>query len=104
MHYKTIMLELLEQRPEICEPLRSQRKLLAEVERYSRELKTRHDAWTDELSHSKPGSDPSQIASEAMEMALRDLEVCLSTEYPAVAEKPPLDEAMAFIRARMLSE
>jgi hypothetical protein len=99
MQYKTIILELLQQRPEIHEQLRKSRKLLPTMEQYARELKTSHEAWKETLSHERPGSDQSQIASEALEMALKELEDRLPPEsQPSGNEALSLDAAMAFIR------
>jgi hypothetical protein len=61
MKYKTIILELLQQRPEMLGELRKDRKLLPTLELYARELKTSHEAWKEVLSQAKPGSDPSRI-------------------------------------------
>ncbi len=72
----TIILELLKQRPEIHNQLRSNRMLLSTVERYARELKANHEIWKGRLSQARPGSDESQIASEALEFALKELEDC----------------------------
>ena len=52
------------------------------MEFYARELKTSHEAWKETLVQAKPGSDPSQIASEAMEMAVKELEDRLPTASP----------------------
>jgi len=99
MQYKTIVLELLQQRPEMHEQLRKDRKLLPALEFYAKELKTSHEAWKETLSQTKPGSDPSQITSEAMEMALKELEDRLpSASHPDNNEPLSLDAAMAFIR------
>lgn len=99
MQYKTIILELLQQRPEIHEQLRMSRKLLTTVEYYARELKTSHEAWKETLGQERPGSDQSQIASEAMELALKELEDRLpSASQPNDNDPLPLDAAMAFIR------
>ena len=49
---------------------------------YARELKTSHEAWKETLSQARPGSDPSQIASEALEMALKELEDRLPSASP----------------------
>jgi hypothetical protein len=98
MQYKTIILELLEQRPQMHQELRGSRKLLPALELYARELKEDHEAWKDRLLQAKPGSDPSQIASEAMELALKDLEDCLPSESnPHETEAVSLDQAMAHI-------
>ncbi len=99
MQYKTIVLELLQQRPEMHDQLRKYRKLLPALEFYAKELKTSHEAWKETLSQTKPGSDPSQIASEAMEIALKELEDRFpSASHPVGNEPLSLDAAMAFIR------
>jgi hypothetical protein len=98
MQYKTIILELLQQRPEIHEQLRKDRRLLPTVELYARELKTSHEAWKETLAQERPSSDQSQIASEALEMALKELEDRLpSASHPNDNEPLSLDAAMALI-------
>ncbi len=82
--------------------LRKRRKLLPTLEHYARELKTSHEAWKDLLAQTKPGSDPNQIASEALEMALKELEDRLPYESPPTESEPfSLEVAMAFIRRHM---
>jgi FtsZ-binding cell division protein ZapB len=99
MQYKTIVLQLLEQHPQIRDQLRKTRQMLPTMERYASELKTRHEAWKDRLSQLTPGSDESQIASEALELALKELETRLPSGSPRDdKEALSLDEAMAFIR------
>ena len=98
MHYKTICLELLEQRPAIHELLRRNRIWLPTLERVAQELKTRHDEWKDRLSLAKPHSDRSQIASEALELALKELEDCLPFgSLPDATEPLTVEAAMAFM-------
>lgn len=97
--YKTIVLEMLQQMPEMHEQLRKDRKLLTTMESYARDLKSSHEAWKETLNQERPGSDPSQIASEAMEMALKELEDRLSAGSPPNDnETLSLDSAMASIR------
>jgi len=99
MQYKTMILELLQQRPEMHGRLKKSRTLLPELERYARELKAGHEAWTDRLAQQKPGSDPSQIASEALEIALKEVEDCLPPASPPQEDDPlSLDAAMTFLR------
>jgi hypothetical protein len=99
MRYKTMVLELLEQQPELHEQLRRQRLLLSTLERYSRELKSSHQAWQEQLQHMRPGSNSSQIASEALEIALEKLQARLQDEFPSEEEAMQfLDGAMAFVR------
>ena len=67
--------------------------------RYASELKASHEAWKETLSQAKPGSDPIQIASEALEMAIQELENRLHHASPADESEPlSLDEAMAYVR------
>lgn len=102
MQYKTIILELLEQRPQMHEQLRRERKLLTTLDSYAKELKSSHEAWKETLSQSNPGNDPSQIANEAMEVAIRELEDRLPSESALNDhETLSLDEAMAFVRSPM---
>jgi len=101
MQYKTIIHELLQQRTEMHDQLRKERKLLPAMELYARELKRNHEAWKETLSQLMPGSDPSQIASEALEIALKEVEDRLpSGSHPDDKEALSLDEAMAFIQGR----
>jgi hypothetical protein len=98
MQYKTIVLELLQERPLLHELLRQQRMLLRTLEELASALKSNHEAWKRRLQASRPDSDASQIASEAAEIALQELEDCLPPESPADPDDPlSLDAAMAFI-------
>jgi hypothetical protein len=99
MQYKTIVLELLQQRTQMHDQLRRERKLLPAMEQFARELKTSHHAWKEQLSELRPESDPSQITSEALEMAIKELEDRLPPVSPPENNEPlSLDGAMAFIR------
>ena len=98
MQYKTIVLELLQQ-TELHEKLRLTRRLLPTMEALAKDLKARHETWKQELQILHPGSDPIQISSEAMEMALQELESRLS--YGSLQDDPDplsLDQAMAYIQ------
>jgi hypothetical protein len=99
MHYKSIVLELLQDRPELHRSLQVAKTLLPTLDRYAGELKASHEEWKDRLSQSKPGSDERQIASEALEIALKELEKRLPSGSPQDETEPvSLDEAMKFIR------
>ena len=99
MHYKTMVLELLKQHPKTHNRLRKKRLLLPALDRYARALKASHEAWKDRLSRLKPGSDPSQIASEALEIALQELQDSLpSASPPDESEAISIEDAMAFLR------
>ena len=96
MLYKTIVLAFLQQRTEMHEQLRKERKLLTTLELYARELKENHEKMTDLLS-AIPGYEPSQIRSSAMELAIKQLEDRLPPVSPD-QEALILDAAMEFIR------
>ncbi len=99
MQYKTIVLELLRQRTELHEQLRISRKLLPTLEMYARELMDGHDTWKEVLRRERPNSHPSQIASQALELALKHLEDRLPSVTPQVeAQSLSLDKAMAYVR------
>jgi hypothetical protein len=101
MQYKTIVLELLKERTELHDQLRRQRKLLSTMENFAKELRTSHLAWKQFLTQMRPGSDPSQITSEALEIALKELEDRLPSVSPRDADQALfLDAAMMFIRRR----
>jgi hypothetical protein len=99
MQYKTIILELLRERTELHEQLRLTRRLLPTLETCAQELRASHQAGKEVLTQANPDSDPSQIASEALELALQDMEDCLPSASPADEnEALSLDEAMAILR------
>jgi hypothetical protein len=99
MQYKTIVLELLKERTELHEKLRKQRKLLSTVELYARELKSSHGAWKNLLTQMRPRSAPSQVANEALEIALKELEERLPTASRRKGNEAVfLDAAMMFLR------
>ena len=100
MQYKTITLEFIQDQPELYEQLRSTKRLLPAMDAYAIELKARHERWKDQLDRARPGSDPSQIASEALELALEDLRENLLSESPTDEADPlSLDAAMDYLRS-----
>jgi hypothetical protein len=97
--YKTIILEMLQENPALHEQLRSSRALLSTVNSYAIDLKASHEKWKAQLSQARPGSDSSQISSEAMELAVQELMDTLPSGSQANEADPLfLDEAMSFIR------
>jgi hypothetical protein len=98
MQYMTIVLELLKEHQELHEQLRLTRRLLPTLETCAKELRESHFAWTEHLMQASPDSDPMQIASEALEMALHELENRLPSAFPPEGDDPlSLDQAMAFV-------
>ncbi len=99
MNYKTIALRLLEDRPELYEQLRQRRLLLQTLDDCAWTLKTSHEAWRETLTRLRPESDPRQLASEALELAIQNLAVCLSQSLITdERDIPSLDEAMTYLR------
>jgi hypothetical protein len=88
MQYKTICLQMIQERPEMYDQLLSKRILLPTLDRLSSELRASHQTWKDLLSQAKPGSSESQIASEALEIALKELEDSLPPAYPQNEDEP----------------
>jgi hypothetical protein len=82
MLYHTIALDLLEQDPPLHNRLRRERKLLAAMTACAEELKCRHLAWIGRLKASRPESHPSQLAAEALEVALDELRSSIQQEFP----------------------
>jgi hypothetical protein len=98
MHYKTIVLELLQDRPRLRDRLQNERRMRRTMEQYAQELKTSHEAWRELLSQARPGSNPAQIKSEALELALNELEDRLPTESEAGEGTASLDAAMVQLK------
>jgi hypothetical protein len=98
MQYKTIVLELLRQRQELHYQLKQERKLLPTLNLYAKELKVRHQEWKERLSFENPGRDKSQVAAQALEFAVKELEERLPPVNQLPSEELSLDEAMAFVR------
>lgn len=99
MQYKTIVLQYVRQRPALHNLLKSKRTLLPSLDRWANELKTNHEAVKEQLATANPGSDPSQVASQALELALKEWTSSLPPdESPSDDEPPSLDQAMAYIR------
>jgi hypothetical protein len=98
MQYKTITLELIQERPELYERLRSSNRLLPSMDAYAIELKAYHESWMQQLSAARPKGDPIQTAAEALEQAIEQLRERLPSESQADEDGPSLDGAMAYLR------
>lgn len=96
MLYKTMVLELLQQHPMLYEQLRTSRTLLPMLNRYATALKTCHVTWMTQLVETRPDSEPCQIVSEALELALQELQDSLPSN-DSLLQPLSLDEAMAFL-------
>jgi hypothetical protein len=100
MHYKTIILELLQERPALYERLRSSKMLLTTMDDYAIQLKALHESWIKMIRREEPDTDPRQVASHALELAILGIHDGLLSESPkgGEADSFPLEAAMAFVR------
>ena len=99
MHYKTIVLELLTANAPLHDRLKANKQVLATMNQMAVELKANHQLWIERLTARSGADDPRLIASQALELALAELERRLlpseSTEAEATVD---LDSAMAYLR------
>ena len=77
MQYKMIVLQLLEQHPELYGQVRDRGHILPMVEYYACELKTIHEAWNAAMLQSKTDRQAGQIEGGALELALQELQARL---------------------------
>jgi len=99
MLYKTTILELLQQQTEIYDRLLKTRTLLPTLETYASQLRDNHLAWKDRLAQARPENGESLIASQALEIALKETEDSLPSAFPPDDSDPlMLDAAIGFIR------
>jgi hypothetical protein len=98
MQYKTITLELLKHYRSLYDRLLKERTFLTTLNFYAGELRETHLVWKERLWQANPSSSHSLIASEALEIALNELQGRLACESPPQEdEELSLDGAMAFI-------
>ncbi len=99
MPYKTIILELIRQNREMHTCLKKSGILALILDHYAQELKLSHEAWQAELSRSRSQSAPAQIRSEALELALKEMENHFASGSAADEANPlSLDDVIAFFR------
>jgi len=99
MRYKTIVLELIGLRPGLHERLASSGRLGSTMEELARQLRDRHLQLIEQLRRVRPKSADVQLSSEAMEIAVHELELDLDSESPENNEAVfSLDAAMAYVR------
>lgn len=105
--YKTIVFEMLHDRPSLYEQLRLRRTLLASLEQLALALKACHQGWMTQLAETRPASDPAQRSAEALELALEELQDSLPPPSPPNGEEMEpltLDAAMMFLQRHMPAE
>jgi hypothetical protein len=79
MMYKSLTLEMISLYPILREQLRISRQLLRAVDQWALELKQHHQAIEQSLLFSRPTSTREQICSEALEIALAQLQESLAS-------------------------
>ncbi|HVX12070.1 MAG TPA: hypothetical protein VHC22_12890 [Pirellulales bacterium] len=102
--YKTIALELLKDRPALHERLRVSGTLLATIEQLALAFRACHLNRMKALAATRPGSDQAQLSSEALELALQELQDSLPPESLPSDETFSLDQAMTFLQRHMPAE
>ncbi|MGE3778700.1 MAG: hypothetical protein AB7F89_16070 [Pirellulaceae bacterium] len=100
MQYKTIILELIQQQPELHEQLRTSRTLLSTLDQLAIRLREHHLALTEQFRRHQPQADETQLSNQAMEIAVRQFEEALSKPPESDEPEPELslDAAMAYIK------
>lgn len=99
MQYKTIILGLLQEYPELHDQLQASKTLLWALDQYALALKASHESWMERIGQRRPGSDRSQVSGEALEFALREIQERLSSGSKEDEDEPQsLDAAMVFLR------
>jgi len=99
MQYKTIVLELIRQRPGLHDRLASSGRLTSTMEQLAMELRDAHRELIEQLREARPESAEVQLTSEAMEIAVSQFEQALPDESPENDEAVfSLDAAMAYVR------
>ncbi|HVX12068.1 MAG TPA: hypothetical protein VHC22_12880 [Pirellulales bacterium] len=102
--YKTIVLELLKDRPTLHEQLRLSGTLLSKVNQLAVAFRACHLNRIREMAAARPGSDPAQLSSEALELALQELQDSLPPELLPSEDTLSLDRAMTFVQQHMPAE
>src|SRR5262245_60671960 len=97
MHFKTIVLELLQDHPTLHERLRESRTLLRALDRSAAHFRARHVFWMSELGRTKTATEPSQLSSSALEIAVQEFRDALPPETPDDPDSLSLDEAMELL-------
>lgn len=97
MQYQSMCLQMIQDRPEMYDQLLKNRTLLPTLQQYAIQLRDSHRKCMELLWQTRPDSHYSQIASEALEIALKELEDSLPPELPQ-DEPLSLNGAMAFLR------
>ena len=98
MQYKTIVMELLEQNPELHNQLKQHQKLLETINEMAFELKASREHMIAELAAQQPDVAYSVTCSQATEIAIAELQQRLApTSDHETNEAMSLDQIMASV-------
>jgi len=98
MPYKSIILEILQERPILHEQLRSNSELHSTMNRLAIQLREIHLREIERLRDLRPNSAQVQLRGEAMEIALQAIQEILPPEESRTEDELSLDGAMAFLK------
>lgn len=98
MQYTTIILELIQQRPELHQILQTSKTLLPTIQHHAQQLKTRHTQLIETLQQAQPDTSPAQIRSAALEIAVQELQETFQITASEIPEELSLDAAMTYLR------
>ena len=99
MHYKTIVLELLKQQPEMYGELIRSNSLISTLNQLASQLRESHLTILDQLTQKEPNQSQLLLKSEAMEIAVSQLQESLQTiPQSESAGALSLEGAMAYIK------
>ncbi len=100
MHYKTIVLGLLEDRPALYEHLRSSNALLSTMNTLAVTLRDLHLSMLETLQQHQPETSPEVIKAESLEVVIEEIRHLLS-QVDVISNSFSLDEAISTIRQRL---
>ena len=80
MQYKTIILELIQQNETLHDRLRSNRSLLATVDRLAAQLKADHETYLNQMTMQEPTASRPVVSQQAFEMAIKEAQERLMAE------------------------
>lgn len=99
MQYRTIIHELMRQRPSLYEELSSSNTLTSTLTQAASKLRDNHLRLVEQLRQEQPEAAEMQLKNVALEIAIEEFRQDLPIESRPVDPDPfPLDAAMAFIR------
>ena len=98
LQYKTIVLALLQQRPQMYQRLRKAHQLFMMLNYYSRLLEHHHEIWMEYLWRTKPSSHR-HITQKALGIATKNLDAHFPHESPTGESGVSLEEAVTFINS-----